>query len=288
MSKKSYYFMSANFETCDFEQLFLKYSNHGIIRWQKNNHNIKKDDIVFIYYCNMPDKISRIMLRGVVTNSSLENDTVMEIKVEGLNYSVDIKNNNKMKFSTNNLKNKYGVKCFQGCFELNKQGNKHNESQRKLIEDLNKFQYTSFENIKNRYFTTNCYFEKKNDLLENEYLNHPTFKKNNGLSYMECHHFIYQSIISKYPDVFEEYDSLVYNDLNEVNLCSNCHNKIHYANDKDRKIMIDIILKERNRYIKFQEIWSQLKASKYYEKEQYSCLEDFIYSLYKISLEKEK
>lgn len=288
MSKENpkYYFMPANFEECDFEDLFLKYSDSKVVRWKKNNHTIEEGDIIFIYYCNMPDKVSRIMLRGVVENPSAENDSVIEMKVEGLDYSTDIKNDNKMKFATSNLRNTYGITCFQGCFQLNKKESKYCKKQGNLIDDLNHFHYTSFESIKNRYFTTDCYFKNKHNSSENEYLNHPTFKKNNGLSYMECHHVIHRSIISKYKDVLDEYDTCIYNDLNEVNLCSNCHNRIHYANDEDKKKMIDLILQDKNRTIKFQEIFDRIKTSKYYKKGEFRSLEEFIYSLYKIPLEK--
>lgn len=294
MSKENpkYYFMPANFEECDFEDLFLKYSDSKVVRWQKNNHTIEEGDVIFIYYCNMPDKVSRIMLRGVVENPSAENNSVIEMKVEGLDYSTDIKNDNKMKFATSNLRNTYGITCFRNCFQLNKKENETEtencKKQGNLIRELNKFQYTSLEDIKNRYFTTNCYFKDESNSSGNEYSNHPTFKKNNGLSYIECHHMIHRSIASKYKDVFDKdgYDPLIYNDLNEVNLCSNCHNKIHYANDGDRKQMIDLILEDKNRMIKFQEIFDRIKTSKYYKKGEYSSLEEFIYSLYKIPLDK--
>ena len=41
----------------------------GVVRWKIGNHKVKKGDICYFYYSNLPDLTSRIILKGIVVES---------------------------------------------------------------------------------------------------------------------------------------------------------------------------------------------------------------------------
>lgn len=76
--------------------------------------------------------------------------------------------------------------------------------------------------------------------------NHFTFiNKSDGNPYMEGHHLIPMSVQDYYEHTLDFADNIVC-------LCPNCHRKIHYAEDEQKKELLEVLFnKQKNKYSNF-------------------------------------
>lgn len=91
--ESKYHLLTANFNNYDFNKLFNEENeNEKCIIWKissedgKGAQNYNKGDTCYIYYCNLPDGESRILLRAEVTASDTDKDINEEV------YSYDKEN----------------------------------------------------------------------------------------------------------------------------------------------------------------------------------------------------
>ena len=280
-----------DYEKCDFSHLLKEFEQNGEILWQAPPEAIsstaeikseakgtiaerlKEKDTVYFYVTNLPDfnneRISRILLRGIIKNSPYvecknkvwpdapSNEKVNAFIIENLTtlnadklkdnrflslvseinstskkreYYIQIDKNTKIKFTYPQGWTKWPDNLYNKNFKDD------------LIAGLDRF----FDGSKNfntliDHFTKTCYFCGKtfhNKRWGEE--EHQTFKGRNGLNYYEYHHFILQ----KLADIDPVIKDIVYSPSNGLCLCSNCHNRFHYGTLKDIKEMIDIVLND--------------------------------------------
>ncbi len=204
--------------------------------------SIEKDDIIYIRFKNMPDNISRIVLKLIVIKVQDEDGNYLYEQDEdgyyhrycllgGRGKIKWIYNEDDYKFSTNNLQKTYSITTNYKCEITNNQ---------KLLSDLseNEYPYTELKNKMIKLKT--CTFMK-----ENKKRNHETFITASGLPYREGHHFVHQSIHRNCKDekLKEKLSKLIYNEVNNILICPICHSQIHNGEPKEIIKMINFLLK---------------------------------------------
>lgn len=266
-----YHLITGNFEDFDFNKLSEENednSNYEGILWkngscEKSSKKIKTDlkmnigDVVYIYYNNLPDRISRILIKCVVKDTfennkncfyyndedeknNIENGVLDKLPAVLLKFEncVNMENNIEQ-FSRENLINNYNLNNIQGKQHLK-------DNHEKLLKDLDKvcskkvYSLKSLRDYMNK--ISQCEFQaSKYSILKRE--NHSTFIKENHLNYYEKHHIIQQfnSRINKnFP---KEY----INDLrNIINLCPTCHKRIHNEVKANREKMIKELYEKKD------------------------------------------
>lgn len=288
------YLLIADYEKYDFENLYNDAKDetyHGIV-WRNNKKvDIKKGDIVYIYYSNMPDGIKRILIKSEVLEVPKEKHKIEYLGKEIEDYIFYIAGTDKYKsknlfkaifpeqtekFSSKELINKYkfNFSGYQSIYEINN---------KELLEDLNKTvenkkETKTFTELKSLFYDFKCKYEKRNH-TKDEY-----FCKRNGLKYFEIHHFIMKSILKKYK--LEEKDEkevkkYIYTPNNEIFLCANCHKRIHHANETEVKKMVDFFYESDNIKSNVNRAFKILKEK---GKLQNKTPIEWIYELYKINI----
>lgn len=184
--ESKYHLLTANFNDYDFNKLFNEENeNKKCIIWQigredgKGAQNYNKGDICYIYYSNLPDGTSRILLRAEVTTSDTDkniNEDVYsynkENKIKGMWLSNirAISLNEPENFSKMTLASTYNKNYIQGqqyLGDVSFEGSKEKE----LISAIEE-KYPERGNLKEirKYFDnyTKCFFsgkDKKSMLL---------------------------------------------------------------------------------------------------------------------------
>ncbi len=262
-NEKNFFLFSADFEEFNFEALQRENNSEDYegILWKNfrknslNRHvNIKKGDIVYAYYTNLPDKINRILLEFEVVEAYkkgknekcffYENDEEKEYMIKNPDKrkpGVKLKlkdgkgvfgfktEKEKLKFSEKILCGKYGIKSFQGKQCLNKN---HEDLIHDLEKEKEKYTLKELKDYMNK--ISQCALQKSPKFRHE---NHTTFVKENGLKYYEQHHLIQQFNGRKN----EKLKNIIDNEMNLINLCPNCHRRIHNGKREDReKMVIDL------------------------------------------------
>lgn len=268
--KKEYknHLIIGNFEDCNFEKLFVENENkeyEGII-WSNGsidkNGKIKKDlciekgDTIYIFYNHLPDRKNRILMKcSVEDNNTFYYDTKEERERAARNElpqkpAIRIKlqnifcvNKDKDKFSEETLKAEYDINNFQGKQHLKED----NKKQKKLIEELEKIseknkKYTFEQLVEDMNKISKCSLEKCRGLKD---ANHQTFERENGMNYYEAHHLIEQCNARKNEKFPKE---IIDDKENIINLCSNCHKRIHNGKKEDRRLMVKYLYEKNKEY----------------------------------------
>ncbi len=247
--KKDHYknhLFPANFETFDFEKLKKEIDSdeYNGVFWENNsNLKVEKDDIVYVYYINLPDRINRILLKFEVIEpvKKYKNQTGILLNFQT---AMSVEDKKKDKFSEKKLREEYGINNFQGKQHLKEdflqrkiENGEQDYYQKKLINDLEK------ENNKNQTISLDSLIEYMNTISQCalqiypkfSHENHSTFVKENGLNYYEQHHLIQQFNRRNNPNFPEK---IINDPRNIINLCPNCHRRIHNGKKEDREKII--------------------------------------------------
>jgi len=133
--------------------------------------------------------------------------------------------------------------------------------QKKLIEDLEKT--CKLEKYKNYSLAklaeemnkiSKCTLEGCRGLKD---ANHKTFQKENGMNYYEAHHLIEQCN-GRNDEKFPK--EIIDNPDNIINLCPNCHKRIHNGKKDDRKLMVTALYEKKK--TEYNKLLSKIKEVK--------------------------
>ncbi len=296
-----YHLFSANFETYNFESLKKENESEqnkdkGILWSYPSNIKVEKGDIVYIYYNNLPDRINRILLKCKVIDAFKkgENEECFYYDTEYCNTEENgnlLDDNSKCKkpamllsfetalcveigkekFSEKRLRENYGINNFQGRQHIKEdllqekiENGEQDYYQKKLIDDLEKETKNKTikleELIKYMNKISQCALQKSPKFRHE---NHTTFVKENGLNYYEQHHLIQQFNGRQN----EELKSIIDNEMNIINLCPNCHRRIHNGKKEDReKMVIELYNQIKQENKDFDDLLSQIPEVKYGKK----------------------
>lgn len=268
----NYWLIPMDYKTCNYAQMQKEWKENKKIMWQApgrpeklKNGNWKvekphsmakllvKGDIVYFYVTNLPseskDKISRIMLRGIIKDepcpieknkvymNSKETDMIYGFSIDSITTLPKEQLENNLFLSYKDLKNKESSFIYpQGKNWPDKRIKKSlSEDLINILEESFKsnMQKNDFEALI-KHFNKKCFFCDKCG-SKNE---HRTFIGRNGLDYFEYHHFIPQYKAKQFPELQNIIDS----PTNGLFLCSNCHNKIHYGAVEEVNKMLKLVL----------------------------------------------
>ena len=282
MSRR-YFLIPANYLVFDFNKLFdlegrEDSGKKGHVLWALNRNDAKMnvDDVCYLYYSNLPDKTSRIILRGIVSASDSYNDnpdTYLEpgqkcVELKDLE-TINWKNTGKTTFTYEDIKNKYRVNVRQNKTEL-KDDREGDKELREALEayyekDNNKLNLDELrDDIVKK---LQCAFDSGTGNL------HKSFIQANGLRYFETHHFIQQNVCRNTDD--RDLIDAVYDEKNLIYLCPMCHRRIHYGRKEDIRNMIDKI------YQKNEKFYGD-KFIKYAKLNGENTVKDWLYDMYKV------
>ncbi len=289
--KKAHYkfhLFPANFETFNFEKLKEENDNDeyaGFLWKNSGNLKVEKGDIAYIYYTNLPDRMNRILLKCEVIDAYKKNenencfyyeydeeknpnDNDSNEKIPGillkLKTAMCVKDGRE-KFSEDKLREEYGINNFQGKQHLKEDflqekiiNGKQDYYQKKLIDDLEnetkKHKMISLESLINHMNTISRCSLQTSPKFKHE--NHTTFVKENGLNYYEQHHLI-QQFNGRNNEEFPK--DVINNEMNLINLCPNCHRRIHNGKKEDREKMVaELYYKIRSEHEDFDSLLSKI------------------------------
>lgn len=224
-NKPNYHLMVANYDIFNFRDL-VNIKENKLVEWRNpGNRTFIKNDMVFIYYCNLPDNTSRIFLSGII--DSVTDDSIFIKSIKGI--SEEFKN----RFTYKELTTKYGIKNVRGHSYLKvDEDDKHKILVDELINifsDINKYYY--LERLSEIYFNHECIIDK----------NHKLFKKVNGLCYYEEHHFI-----PRHTSIMNGIDEIIRCKDNLIELCPICHREIHNGTFERRMELVITIYNSRS------------------------------------------
>lgn len=259
ITQNNYYIFATDYEDFDFKK-FEKESNledYIGIKW-KNKNLINIGDIVYIYFFNLPDRLSRLMAKAIVID-------------DGFHFSIKESSNNELcKYEDKDIKNT-AIRIKQLCIfddlESRLKFNKKRISESPYNISLSNYQpkiaidnhpdlIEEIENyIKNysknntisyyaKKFGIECYFKDYPEKNFFEY-NHKSFIKENGEKHYIIHHLIEQHYARN--EIID--NTFVYNPINEIPLCANCHDRIHHGLYNDRKKMVLYIYQQKKEEI---------------------------------------
>ncbi len=264
----------ADFREFNFSQLDDEYKNtnknelnkyEGIL-WR--NAKVYKDlkvtinnyynigDTVYILYNNLPDKTSRVLIKGeVIFNGYYDNNyDISKFNKEDRSwYYVDDKASNlklyAIRIKGTGVLNPRDDDLIISKSDLNSKGNNNlirgnqaisDEIVVKRLEDKFKGKKFNLKNYK-EYFVAECSlaFLDLKDEKGREY-KHNTFIGRNGLPYLENHHLIEQRR-GRNKEVPNE---IIDSPYNQFYLCPNCHRRFHYGKTDEVELMIEKLYKE--------------------------------------------
>ena len=261
---RNFYLIPANYLTYDFKKLFKDETegvngNIGRVLWKLNEHDAKIEvgSICYIYYSNLPDKTSRIILRGIVSasdsynqdpNSYLEKGQkcVELINLETINWN----NSGTYDFSEEALSDdkRYGIKINQTKRYLI--DDRNGGGDKKLCDDLeecfeqdnNKLDLDGLKDeIINKLY---CVFDK-NPKDKTKANIHSSFIQRNGLRYFEKHHLVLQKICRRERYVNDQdLKNIVYNTENEFYVCPTCHRIMHFGQSDEIQKRIEYLYRK--------------------------------------------
>ena len=271
---RDYHLIPYDFEVYDFEEFRREeIENKGRIRWLygKRKHVFNTGDVCYLYCFNLPDRTRRILLRAEVCGTECKDDNGEECfvlcNVRPVRLSdPDENGENIIKYSYENMSGKYGIKTVQGKQRLQADG-----IHKQLIADLESEPVEGSLTKVKKYFEnmTKCAFEGH----DNNPKLHQTFLKENGFFYFETHHVVQQNTARNYSISEEEIENL----NNKVYLCSRCHDRIHYGKKEDVRKMVEFLYTRKEG----SKDWFDATFENVAEKEGFSSVFDWIYSLYR-------
>lgn len=268
-NSKRFILLNAVYDISLFEHTINEYQEKGYITWETKLTQLNPGDIVYIYYTNLPLEVEgRILFRSEVLESNLKlsrneiygNKDETPVKAIKLNNVEAISYADKETYSRSTLINKFDVNITRGGRYLDEHKN--------LIDSIeNDSESRSSITLAKDYF---------NDMLKayNDDTfckcgkNHITFIKPDGTKYFEVHHLVPRSMIKQL--VLPE--DIVESSNNKFNLCSNCHNEIHYGNTDNKRALV-------RKLYKHNKSWYDECFKKYAEP---MSILDWLYKLYNI------
>lgn len=278
---RNYYKLNMDFLRYNFSEFSLeyndkkdyKYKRYKEIEWCVKTNKIKENDIVYIYCFNMPDMRNRFVMKAIVKTviEKEKTDNITKKRfIAGYNKmlilkdikALDVKDN--YLFSKEDLKENYNFYAFEGSYGL--------INNNELIKDLENTKTCDVQNLLDSYVNANCFFEDIKLKGDSKNYSHSSFVKDNGVNYVEYHHFIFRSISNQNKELNKDIHCIE----NFVKLCPTCHRKIHYGKMEIRKQMIDCILEKCNKE-KLTDLISKIPNNT-------KNLHDYVYDLYKINL----
>lgn len=205
------------------------------------NECLKKGDVLYIRFKNMPDNISRILLKLEVQQVKDEKGNFLceqdkdgyyhrYCLLGGIGKIKWIYNEDDYKFSMEKLRSNYKLPTNYKCEITNNE---------KLINDLKENEY-SYTELKYKMMSLKtCEFTNYKPKRE-----HETFTTASGLCYREGHHFVHQAIYYNCTDELlkEKLSKLIYNETNNILLCPLCHREIHNGKPQEVIKMIKYLL----------------------------------------------
>lgn len=105
----NYFLISANYLYFDFHKLFEEEDSgaKGKILWHINKNDPKSisvGDVCYLYYSNLPDNTSRIILRGIVSSTDKKDENEKNcLELENLQ-TINWNNSGRIKFTRKDLK----------------------------------------------------------------------------------------------------------------------------------------------------------------------------------------
>lgn len=234
----TYAILNAIYDVAMFEHTVKEFLTKGYITWETRLTKVKPDSIVYICYSNLPmESEGRLLFRGVVLESNIKlsldeiygNKDMTEVKAIKICNLEAIAYADTEKYCKSRLEDEFGISksSLRGGIYL-KDG-----CEKKLIQEIE-------SDIHERRPVTEAleFFEQKiNSLNEASFCEagrkHETFIKSNGMKYFEIHHLVpYSATKLGIPE------ELIESRSNKYQLCSNCHNEIHYAYIDSRRALI--------------------------------------------------
>lgn len=247
--KYNYLFLS-DFESFKFSDFYEEEKNKSYIgvKWEnKKNNRFNIGDIIYVYLTHYPDGINRIMMKYEVIDDGyhFNKNDILYFDDDKKTNAIRVKNiclfdsvDNKFKFSRDNLE-KYGVK-------INNYFTKQaisDELVKEIESEINK--YKNYDKRKTfKEFSQNvqtCIFSDCKNI--NFDYNHKSFKKENGFYHFEIHHLIEQCNTNRIDKNIAQ--QIIYNNVNEIPLCLNCHSRIHKGLINDRIEMVMYLYNNR-------------------------------------------
>ncbi len=271
-----------NYNFNDFTEDYnseIEHKQKGEIEWLIKCQKISVGDVMYIYCKNMPDLRNRFIIRAVVKKILDKNDVKPKYQkdfspsrdkmliLENIE-ALDTEDN--YTFSIADLKEKYDYSICQGLYsEI------FND---KLVKDLENTKRNNVEKFLEKYVNAKCYFEKAPKFRgDSEDYKHSTFRKENGIVYVEYHHFILRYLgKDKAGDFIKDIDCLD----NYIELCPTCHKKIHYGKLEVRKQMLDYVIKNCNRP-QLEELVNKINH------DNKKSFDEYIYDIYNINKKEE-
>ena len=236
-TKIGYHFVPADYKTFDFKALLDEYTqNNGTILWRTGSvggaraHKFNVGDVCYFYYSNLPDRTSRILLKGTVVESDTdknctENKFSYDENTKGFRVG-DIQSvalNHPEKFSLQKLNNTYFN--YSGRSRQINQTQRYLDGYRELLDDL------LADNDKKTLKDVIAYFNKKQECFFSgkDKMRHETFTMAKGVQYSEVHHFVPKSYLDKNIEVKWSVDGA----NNGICLCPTCHKRLHHGKAED-------------------------------------------------------
>ncbi len=274
-----YHFIPANFKEFNFSELLNEennYDNEKSVIWHssskdcKYEHKFNVDDIVYIYYTNIPDGTKRILLRGIIKESDINKTINDELlydnidKIKGIKIGAirSISLYDEEKFNLEKLKNKYNITNFRSQQYLSSDNNI--DKYKKLINDIES------EDNRSKLATVKKYFDEKiTKCIFSEYeknKKHETFVMENGFIYNEGHHLIRRKVIGK----TKVPEKLIEDLNNRFSLCPTCHMEIHHAKREIRR-------KKIRKLYELRKEWYDHNITKYLDGQD---ILDWLYEMY--------
>lgn len=234
--ERAYALIGAVYDMGMFEHTVTEYETKQYITWETRLTQLKPGDIVYLFYSNLPAETEgRILFRSEVLQSRIKlsrdeiygNGDPSLVKAIKLGELQALSYADTNIFSMSRLLCDFGIQTTRGGIYLE---NKHkalieeledeNQDRRPMREALEYF----LRRIQAKNDASFCACGKQ----------HGTFMKSDGTKYFEIHHLVPQStkLRSHLPEELVDCGS------NMFQLCSNCHNEIHYGQIDNRRVLI--------------------------------------------------
>lgn len=231
-----YAILNAVYDLALFRSTVAEYETNHCVTWETRLTSLRTGDVVYLCYGNLPmEREARILFRGRVLESNLlfpcdqiygngDPTLVKAITIHDLKAVACADNE---KYCKSRLYSDFGISNTFGGIYLHPC---HEALIRALEEDTSDCR-TMAEALD--YFCMRTRAHNEQTFCEGG-KNHPTFIKPDGTKYFEIHHLVPASAVNQrnLPE------SLVQDDQNKFQLCSNCHNEIHYGYVDGRRALI--------------------------------------------------
>lgn len=266
---KKYHIIPIDYRTYNFSQLMEEINASGdeSITWKSSDkHIFEVNDVCYIYYSDLPDGTSRILLKAVVIEGNIEDAASHneDNMCRGIKLSEfkSVSLCNPMKFDKSIIRTIYKSNNQINQMPRYLDDTETKELLDKLIQDNDDNELTEVIEYFNNYLR--CFFEGKDSRT------HITFTNAKGVNYIEKHHFVEANWV---PFRFEEAKWLKDHPNNLIRLCPNCHRQLHCGKAKDVIERLDMIY-ENNKE------WYDKNFLLYAQESGYNNVIQWIYDIY--------